>query len=355
MGVSAGERYTGAMRRVLYDRLMRPVLFRINPETAHHLAMHALGVLSASDALCRAVGRTPDPRLARTVFGLRFPSPVGLAAGFDKSAQVLPAWAALGFGFVEAGTITPRPQPGNPRPRVFRYPDLGALVNRMGFNNDGAAVVAERLGKLRASGRWPQIPIGMNLGKNKDTPLEAAAADYTEAFDRLRPFADYVALNISSPNTPGLRTLQGREALEPLIDAVQARNLSKAPVLPILVKLAPDLGWEEIETLIEVAQRWGASGLIATNTTLDHSCIAGRDQAGGLSGAPLRARSTEVLRFIAERTRLPVIASGGVMDTDSALEKFDAGAALVQVYTGFVYRGPELLREIEAALLRRMG
>lgn len=343
------------MWNALYQRLLRPALFQINPESAHHLAMLGLAVVARSDAVRAIVARTPDPRLGRTVFGLRFPSPIGLAAGFDKSADVLPAWAALGFGFVEAGTITPRPQPGNPRPRVFRYPEQAALINRMGFNNDGAETVATRLAALRASGRWPAIPVGMNLGKNKDTPLEQAASDYTTAFDRLRPYADYVALNISSPNTPGLRTLQGREALEPLLDAVQARNLAQKPVLPILVKLAPDLGWDEIEMMLEVATRWGAAGLIATNTTLDHSSLPGPDEAGGLSGRPLRERSTAVLRFITERTRLPVIASGGVMDADSALEKFDAGAALVQVYTGFVYQGPALLCQIETALLSRMG
>jgi len=343
------------MRHFLYDRLLRPALFRLDPESAHHFAMWALGFVAASRPLRKLIAHSPDPRLSRTVFGLKFPSPVGLAAGFDKSAHVLPAWEALGFGFVEAGTITPRPQPGNPRPRVFRYPQLAALVNRMGFNNDGAEAVAARLDALRTSRQWPSIPVGINIGKNKDTPLDLAASDYASAFDHLRPFADYIALNISSPNTPGLRSLQGREALEPLLESVQAQNLAQAPVRPLLVKLAPDLGWDEIETMIEVATRWGASGLIATNTTLDHSCIAGRDEAGGLSGSPLRARSTEVVRFIAERTRLPIIASGGVMNADSALEKFDAGAALVQVYTGFVYHGPALLREIEEALLRRAG
>jgi len=337
-----------------YDRLLRPILFCIDPERAHHLAMGALGVLAKFDAVRGWIARTPDPRLTRTAFGLRFPSPIGLAAGFDKDALVLPSWAALGFGFVEAGTITPRPQPGNPRPRVFRYPAEQALINRMGFNNSGATAVAARLAALRASGRWPAIPVGINLGKNKDTPNEAAAADYAAGFSALRNHGDYFVLNVSSPNTPGLRSLQGRAGLEPLLDAVQAKNLSAAPVKPILVKIAPDLAWEEIEEVIEVSVKWGAAGLITTNTTLDHSGITGTDEQGGLSGAPLRARATEVLRFVTSRTRLPVIASGGVMDADSALEKLDAGASLVQVYTGFVYRGPALLREIEAALLQRL-
>ena len=334
----------------LYQAIVRPLLFSLDPESAHHVAVAGLRLLSQWPARPKH-----DPRLERTVFGLKFPNPGGLAAGFDKNALVLPAWQALGFGFVEAGTITALGQEGNPTPRIFRFPEIGGLINRMGFNNDGSEKVALRLEALKASGSWPTIPIGINLGKSKVTPLEEATHDYLRSFERLFPLGDYFVLNVSSPNTPGLRSLQGKEELEALLGAVQGANRARPEPKPLLLKIAPDLEFPQIEEIIELVEKHGLAGLIATNTTLDHSAVPpGRDEMGGLSGKPLRTRSTEIVRFITARTKLPVIAVGGIFDADAALEKFDAGAALVQLYTGFIYRGPALIDEINRALLRRV-
>jgi dihydroorotate dehydrogenase len=332
---------------MLYRQLLRPLLFRFDAETIHHVAMGALERFGPAMAW---FAKAPDPRLSRTVFGLRFPNPVGLAAGLDKNAVALPAWEALGFGFVEAGTITARMQPGNPKPRIFRVPECRALVNRLGFNNDGCDRVADRLRRLRMKGLWPAIPVGINLGKSKVTPLEEAANDYLLSFERLQHFGDYFVLNVSSPNTPGLRTLQDRAQLEVLFRAIQTHNVDRKP---LLVKIAPDLEWGPIEEILALAQEQGLAGIVATNTTIDHSSIPEhRRTQGGLSGAPLRARSTEVVRFITARSSLPVIAVGGILSADDALEKFDAGAALVQLYTGFIYAGPQLVRDICAAMVK---
>ncbi len=331
-----------------YEQVLRPLLFLADPEAVHHLAMDALKV---TGPLLQKFAPEPDPRLAREVFGLRFPNPVGLAAGFDKNGVALPAWHGLGFGFAEIGTITARGQVGNPKPRIFRVPEAQGLINRLGFNNDGCDVVAARLQRLQQSSRWPAIPVGVNIGKSKVTPLEEATADYLLSFERLQHFGDYFVLNVSSPNTPGLRSLQDRSALDELLGHIQRRNSGARPVL---VKIAPDLEWVAIEEIIALVEEHKLAGIIATNTTIDHSSIAeARRQRGGLSGAPVRARSTEVVRFIAERSKVPVVAVGGIMDADSALEKFDAGAALVQVYTGYIYRGPGLVGEICRALLAR--
>jgi dihydroorotate dehydrogenase len=332
----------------LYSDLLRPLLFTLDAESVHHLAM---STLRATAPLLRTFVRPPDPRLARTVFGVTFPNPVGLAAGFDKNADNLLAWEALGFGFAEAGTITARAQPGNPKPRVFRYPRQRALINRMGFNNEGADAVASRLHRMRAAGRWPRIPIGINIGKSKVTALEEATADYLLSFERLQHFGAYFVLNVSSPNTPGLRTLQDRASLDELLSNVQRRNSAGKPVL---VKIAPDLEWSAIEDILALASEHGVAGLIATNTTIDHSSVPEvQRQQGGLSGVPLRALSTEVIRFIAERSQIPIIGVGGIFTPDDALEKFDAGASLVQLYTGFIYEGPGLIRRINDALLAR--
>jgi dihydroorotate dehydrogenase len=336
-------------RRVnLYRSLIRPLLFSLDAEQVHHLAMWGLAKFGAG---LRPLAPRHDPRLSRTVFGVHFPNPVGLAAGFDKNAVALPAWEALGFGFVEAGTITARAQPGNPKPRIFRLPEQRALINRMGFNNDGCDAVAARLHRLRDSGHWPRIPVGINLGKSKITPLEEATADYILSFERLRRFGDYFVLNVSSPNTPGLRQLQDRAALDELLREIQLRN---AEGDPMLVKIAPDLDWPAIEEIVALAEQRRVAGLIATNTTVDHSSVPpALHTQGGLSGLPLRERSTEVVRFLAAKTKLPIIAVGGVFTPDDALEKFDAGAALVQLYTGFIYEGPALPRRICDALLGR--
>ncbi|MEY2494868.1 MAG: dihydroorotate dehydrogenase [Verrucomicrobiota bacterium] len=328
-----------------YERFVRPILFSLSPETAHNLAIRNLRAASSLPAVLRGLGRFKPPEKPKRVFGLTFPNPIGLAAGFDKNGVAIPAWAALGFGFVEVGTVTAKAQPGNPKPRIFRYPAQGALINRLGFNNDGADAVSARLRKLRGSGRWPAIPVGINIGKSKITPIEEATGDYLYSFRLLHSFADYVVLNISSPNTPGLRSLQSHAALEELLRAIRHEN--ETSTKPVLIKIAPDLSLAELEQIIATCEQNGVAGIIATNTTLDHSAIpASRDQAGGLSGRPLREKSTEFVRAITSRSRLPVIASGGIFDAESAREKLEGGAQLLQVYTGYIYRGPGLLREI---------
>ena len=332
----------------LYKELIRPFLFLADPEAVHHLAMDALRL--AGPVLTK-FAPAHDPRLARTVFGVTFPNPVGLAAGFDKNAVALPAWEALGFGFAEVGTITARAQPGNPKPRIFRVPECAGIINRLGFNNDGCDAVAARLQRLRESGGWPRIPVGINLGKSKVTALQEATADYLLSFERLKNLGDYFVLNVSSPNTPGLRQLQNRAALNELLGTIQGRN---AGGRPLLLKIAPDLEWAAIEEILSLVEEHRLAGIMATNTTIDHTGIpARREQQGGLSGWPLRERSTEIVRFIAERTKVPVIAVGGISDGASALEKFDAGAALVQLYTGFIYEGPAVVKRICRALVGR--
>src|SRR5204863_551729 len=274
-----------------YERLVRPLLFSMDAETAHHFTIAVLGSASHFGLALRVLRSFQPAPKPKTLFGLDFPNPVGLAAGLDKNGVALPVWAALGFGFVEIGTVTAKPQLGNPKPRIFRFPDQQALVNRLGFNNDGADVIAERMHKLRESGRWPEVPVGINIGKSKATPLEEAADDYLYSFRRLREFADYIALNVSSPNMPGLRELQEPAALSQLLRAIRDEN-RKNPK-PVLVKIAPDLLSNELEELMETCEQNGIAGIIATNTTLDHSCIPpARDQEGGLSGAPLREKST---------------------------------------------------------------
>ncbi|MEY2573544.1 MAG: dihydroorotate dehydrogenase [Verrucomicrobiota bacterium] len=329
----------------VYQHLVRPALFSLSAEAAHNVAIRTLGAASHSLAALRQLERFKPPPNPKTVFGLEFPNPVGLAAGFDKNGVAIPAWAALGFGFVEVGTVTAKSQPGNPKPRIFRYPEQEALINRLGFNNDGAEVIAARLRALRESGRWPAIAVGINLGKSKVTPIEQAVNDYLYSFRLLAPLADYVVLNVSSPNTPGLRSLQEHNALEQLLRAVRRENERTAK--PVLLKIAPDLSLSNLEQIITTSEQNGIAGIIATNTTLDHSAIPQpRDQTGGLSGRPLFAKSSEFVRAIRSRSRLPIIASGGIFDAASAREKLEAGAQLLQVYTGYVYRGPGLLREI---------
>lgn len=327
-----------------YLQILRPLLFCLPAEAAHNLAMAALR-LTPSPVLRSIFG--PLPQRPLRLFGLNFPNPVGLAAGMDKNAVALPAWQAMGFGFLEAGTITALAQPGNEKPRCFRFPLQEALINRMGFNNQGASAAAKRLRRLKSSGRWPSIPVGINIGKSKVTPLENAASDYATSYNLLLPYGDYFVINVSSPNTPGLRTLQDSDSLAQIIRTLKRIHSGK----PLLVKIAPDLTDDAVREMAALAESEKLAGLIATNTTLDHSAIpAPADQTGGLSGAPLRQRSTEVIRTLRSVTQLPIIASGGIMDAASAKEKLDAGANLVQIYTGFVYRGPELIRDIVDAI-----
>ncbi len=329
----------------LYERVVRPLLFSLEPEAAHHFTIASLRRASHFDPALRALKRFAPPSRPKTLFGLNFPNLIGLAAGLDKNGVALPAWAALGFGFIEIGTVTAVAQSGNPKPRIFRLPAQQALINRLGFNNDGADVIANRLSGLRASGRWPGVPVGINIGKSRTTPLERAADDYLYSFRLLRDFADYITLNVSSPNTPGLRELQEPAALSQLLHAIgsEAGPVAK----PVVVKISPDLTPVELEAVLATCEENGVAGIIATNTTLDHASIPSElDEEGGLSGAPLREKSTALVHSIAANSKIPVIASGGICEAESAREKFEAGAQLVQLYTGFVYRGPQLLREI---------
>ena len=331
-----------------YERLVRPLLFAFDPETAHALTIRALRATSHVDLALRLLDFRPRTK-PKTLFGVTFPNPIGLAAGLDKNGVALRAWAALGFGFIEIGTVTAKAQPGNPKPRLFRFPERQALINRLGFNNDGADAVARRLEKLKRHRRWPEVPVGINIGKSRTTELSDATEDYLYSFRVLREFADYIVLNVSSPNTPGLRELQGADALSKLLSAIAAKNVITRK--PIVVKIAPDLTQDELDQIVTTCQANNVAAIIATNTTRDHSSVApDQDQEGGLSGAPLRAKSTALVQQLTSRSTIPVIASGGIIDGDSAREKIAAGAQLLQVYTGLIFRGPGLLREIAEAL-----
>ena len=331
--------------RGVYEKLVRPLLFSLEAETAHHFTIASLRRASHFDPALRALQRFAPPSKPKTLFGVTFPNPIGLAAGLDKNGVALPAWAALGFGFIEIGTVTAMAQPGNPQPRVFRLPAQQAVINRLGFNNDGADVIEKRLRALRETGRWPVVPVGINIGKSRATALERATDDYLYSFRLLRDFADYITLNVSSPNTPGLRELQEPTALSRLLHAI---GREPGPVAkPLVVKISPDLTPVELEAVLATCEENAVAGIIATNTTLDHSSVPPElDEEGGLSGAPLREKSTALVRSITANSKIPVIASGGICDAKSAREKFEAGAQLLQLYTGFVYRGPQLLREI---------
>lgn len=329
---------------------VRQALFLLPPESVHHLSLHFLRQRWFSQA-CAARARFYYPNLTRRIWNLTFSNPIGLAAGFDKNAVALNAWEDLGFGFAEIGTVTPRPQPGNPCPRIFRIPESKALINRMGFPNDGAEVIAHRLEQLKASGRWPAFPVGINIGKQKETPAEEAPDDYLASFRLLRPYADYFVINVSSPNTPGLRDLQRKDSLDPIVQALVAEN-KKGDPKPILVKIAPDLSHAQIEDVLTCISENQLDGIVATNTTIDKSSVRLKE-TGGLSGLPLRQRSTEIIRFIANATggRLPIIGAGGIFTSDDAKEKLDAGATLLQIYTGFIYQGPLVVSQICRGLI----
>jgi dihydroorotate dehydrogenase len=330
----------------IYSRFLKPFLFSLPPEPAHHLALFGLR-LAPRTVLKWAFGSTPSDPVR--LFGLNFPNRVGLGAGMDKDARALPAWEALGFGFIEVGTVTALPQPGNPKPRCFRHPESRVLVNRMGFNNEGADIISKRLARLKASGRWPSVPVGINIGKSKVTPNSEAVSDYATSFRLLQPYGDYFTINVSSPNTPELRALQAPESLSRIIRAIRALDGGK----PVLVKISPDLDEQQIAEIAGVADQEGLAGLIATNTTLDQNSLPpSKRQAGGLSGTPLSDRATEVVKTLRRHTRLPIVASGGVMSATDARKKIEAGADLVQIYTGFVYSGPALIRRITAGLSR---
>ncbi|MFL6254166.1 MAG: quinone-dependent dihydroorotate dehydrogenase [Pyrinomonadaceae bacterium] len=353
---------------MLYRSLLRPLLFKLPPETAHEFALHALSLGLGSAALRRiAGGPTEGARFGELRrFGLSFKNPVGVAAGFDKNGRVAPQLAALGFGFVEVGTVTNLPQPGNPRPRLFRLPLDRALVNRQGFNNEGAGALARRLAHVK-----PDCVLGINIGKSRAVLFEEATADYLASFETVRPHADYVTVNVSSPNTPGLRELQRADLLGQLLGALQRRNRELAeheggrPV-PLLVKIAPDIEAGDLELIVDAALGAGVAGIIATNTTTARAGLRTDAQTvaacgeGGLSGAPLRERSTRLVAALRRLTRgaLEIVGVGGIFNAEDAWEKICAGASLVQLYTGFVYEGFGVARRINeglAELLERKG
>ena len=306
-------------------------------------------------SMVRAVFEIKHPSLEREVFGLKFPNPVGLAAGFDKDAKLFDELACFGFGFIEIGTLTPKAQPGNPVPRLFRLPDDKALINRMGFNNNGVEAAAKRLEK-----RKPTLIVGGNIGKNKITPNEDAVKDYEIAFKALYTFVDYFVVNVSSPNTPNLRALQEKEPLTALLKHVSNLNKETGAPKPILLKIAPDLNEPQLDDIIEIVKDSKIDGIIATNTTIDRTKLKTREDAiekigaGGLSGAPLTKRSTEVIRYIVQQSsnKIPIIGVGGIASVEDALEKLEAGASLVQVYTGFIYEGPSIVKRINRGLIK---
>jgi len=359
----------------LYQRLLRPVLFSGwlgDEETLHRQALGLLeGLAQARSQPWGGVVRSPlqgilshrDPRLVQTRWGLTFPNPVGLAAGFDKDGVAAPLWGDLGFGFAELGTVTYHPQPGNPQPRLFRLVADGAILNRMGFNNQGAAALAQRLGAVPAGAGGDRVPLGINLGKSKITPLEQASEDYCASFRLLKPWGDYFVVNVSSPNTPGLRSLQAAEALDPLLGALQRENQGDRP---LLLKISPDLAWADLEEILDLVQRHQLAGIIATNTTIQREGLrtatlkatgqSPAQEAGGLSGAPLADRSTAIVRFLWQKSQgqVPIIGVGGVASAEEAWAKITAGACLVQLYTAWIYGGPGLIRQIVKGLGQKL-
>ena len=347
---------------MLYRSLIRPLLFRLDAETAHHLTFAMLRTATCIPGmlpLIRLACGGPPPGLERTVFGLKFSNPVGLAAGLDKDAMVNEGWEAFGFGFVEIGTVTPRPQPGNDRPRLFRLPPDRAIINRMGFNSSGVDVVVERLKRVPTQRR---IILGANIGKNKVTDNKDAESDYLTCLTKLFPYVDYFVVNVSSPNTPGLRELQDREPLTKLLTKLQDYNQSQPTPKPLLLKIAPDLADPQLDDIIAIAAETQLAGVVATNTTVSRAGLTTPEARvkeigmGGLSGAPLTKRSTEVVRYLHDQSagRLPIIAVGGIMTPEDAVEKLSAGASLIQLYTGFVYEGPALVRGINRRLSERL-
>jgi len=343
----------------MYSFLIRPLLFLFPPEFIHHTTFRILkisGYIPGLDALFRFLFLVRDPRLERTLFGITFPNPVGLAAGFDKDAVLIDELAAFGFGFIEIGTLTPKAQPGNDKPRLFRLPKDQALINRMGFNNRGVDEAVLRLAKKKST-----IIVGGNIGKNKITPNDKAVEDYAYCFEALYPYVDYFVVNVSSPNTPGLRELQEKEPLKKLLSEVKALNQTKEKPKPVLLKIAPDLNEAQLLDVVEILLDTKTDGVIATNTTISREGLATDQELvssignGGLSGMPLTKRSTEVISFLRSKLgkNYPIIGVGGIMTPEDALEKLKAGADLVQIYTGFVYEGPGFVKRINKLVLKQ--
>ena len=349
----------------MYKHIILPLLFRFDAETIHHTVTRLLKIalsLPGVSALCRKVYVLEDKRLARTVFGLTFPNPVGMAAGFDKNAELISELSDLGFGFVEIGTVTPRPQPGNPRPRLFRLKADEGLINRMGFNNKGAGPAAERIRHFSRNRGERRVIVGGNIGKNKDTANENALSDYMSSFRELFDAVDYFVVNVSSPNTPGLRDLQEREPLTRLLAALQQENRQRPAAKPILLKIAPDLTNGQLDDIIAIVAETGIAGVIATNTTISRADLLTDSEAvaqmgaGGVSGRPLLERATAVIRYLHTKSggAFPIIGVGGIASAQDAQEKLRAGASLIQVYTSFIYEGPGLAKRINQALLSEL-
>ncbi len=343
----------------MYKAILKPIFFLFDPEKIHHFVFAAIRFffkVPGVAAICRSVYQVNDPRLEVKLFGLTFPNPVGLAAGFDKDAKLFDELGALGFGFVEIGTVTPEAQPGNDKPRMFRLPQDGGLINRMGFNNEGAAAAAERLKKRKSN-----VVIGGNIGKNKITPNENAGDDYEKCFETLYPVVDFFVVNVSSPNTPNLRDLQEKGPLTELLLRLKKLNATKPKPRPILLKIAPDLTDGQLDDIIDIVKTTGIDGVVATNTTISRANLTTPKPKletigmGGLSGKPLTKRSTEVIHYLSEKSgrAFPIIGVGGVHSPEDAIEKLEAGASLVQLYTGFIYEGPGLAKRINKAILRK--
>ena len=341
--------------------IVRFFLFLFNPELIHHITFKIIkfgGMIPGKQWTWRLFFKVKDTRLEREVFGLKFENPVGLAAGFDKDAKLFDELSSFGFGFIEIGTVTPLPQDGNPKPRLFRVTDDSGIINRMGFNNQGIEAAVARLRRRKTN-----IIIGGNIGKNKVTPNEDAVSDYEICFEKLFPYVDYFAVNVSSPNTPGLRDLQEKEPLTALLNSLQKINNQKEKRKPILLKIAPDLTNEQLDDIIEIVADTKIDGVVATNTTIDRSGLKTPKNKvdaignGGLSGKPVRERSTEVIKYLADKSNraFPIIGVGGIHSAEDALEKLDAGATLVQVFTGFIYEGPALVKRINKKILEKSG
>ncbi|GIM50770.1 quinone-dependent dihydroorotate dehydrogenase [Capnocytophaga stomatis] len=338
----------------MYKQLIQPILFSLDPEKAHHLTFSWLKFIHkipGIPALIRSIYQVEHPSLEREVFGIKFKNPVGLAAGLDKEAKLYEELSNLGFGFIEIGTITPKGQPGNPKKRLFRLKADKAIINRMGFNNQGVEEAIKQLKKNK------NVIIGGNIGKNKITPNDQAVDDYSICFEKLFPYVNYFVVNVSSPNTPNLRTLQEKEPLTLLLNTLQKLNSQKEKPKPILLKIAPDLTDEQLLDIIDIVKETKIAGVIATNTTISREGLQSpdRNETGGLSGKPLTKRSTEVIRFLSEKSgkAFPIIGVGGIHSVEDALEKLEAGASLIQLYTGFIYEGPKLIKDINKRLIKR--
>lgn len=342
----------------MYKSIIRPLLFRYDPEKVHHFTFSAISFLNkipGFSAVAKSIYGVNDPRLEREVFGLKFKNPVGLAAGLDKDAKLYKELSGLGFGFIEIGTLTPKAQEGNPKKRLFRLKEDQAIINRMGFNNGGVKEAVDRL-KKNPKGK-NHVIIGGNIGKNKVTANEDAVLDYEICFDALYDYVDYFVVNVSSPNTPNLRELQDKEPLKKLLQTLQDKNNTKPKTKPILLKIAPDLTDSQLLDIIDIVQTTGIAGVIATNTTVSREGLQSQNkiETGGLSGKPLAKRATEVIRFLSEKSNkaFPIIGVGGIHTPEDALEKLEAGASLVQLYTGFIYEGPDLIKAINKKLLEK--